>query len=279
MDKELAILAVHGMGDTPKTFADPLKEKLMKRIDVERWRKIHFDTIYYQDIFQVNQRAAMKRMRSRRDLDGIKLRKFLLFGFSDAAGLERKASAPNSHYHQVQKKIAAKLESVSRRLGSTTKPVIIIAHSLGGQVMSNYIWDSQLPQGAKRGVWMGKKPNNSDDRDKFLRLKTMRALFTTGCNIPIFVAGLEKSKIKAVKTASSGYNFAWRNYYDEDDVLGWPLQPLSPSYTKAVLDKEINADGGLVGWIFKSWNVLSHGGYWTDSDFLKPLVREIKKYV
>ena len=100
-------------------------------------------------------------------------------------------------------------------------------------------------------------------KDQFRRLKSLRALFTTGCNIPIFVAG--HGKVVAIDPPCK--DFEWRNYYDEDDVLGWPLRPLSDSYDKLVKDYEIN-----VGGLFTSWNPLGHTEYWKDEDFLRQLV-------
>jgi len=54
-------------------------------------------------------------------------------------------------------------------------PVIILAHSLGGHIMSNYIWDMQ-------------KPKNSlpDDLSSFERLEYLAGMITFGCNIPVF---------------------------------------------------------------------------------------------
>ena len=33
----------------------------------------------------------------------------------------------------------------------------------------------------------------------------------------------------------------WHIYYDEDNVLGWPLKPLSDEYRNRVKDHEMNA--------------------------------------
>ncbi|MCK5433566.1 MAG: hypothetical protein KAJ03_12535, partial [Gammaproteobacteria bacterium] len=66
----------------------------------------------------------------------------------------------------------------------------------------------------------------------------------------------------------------WHNYYDEDDVLGWPLKPLSGEYRNRVKDHEMNAGG-----LFKSWNPMSHGGYWKDNDFLAPVSSYIRSLI
>jgi hypothetical protein len=46
----------------------------------------------------------------------------------------------------------------------------------------------------------------------------------------------------------------WLNFLDDDDVVGYPLKALNPSYDNNVSDDiEINAGG-----LFTSWNPISH---------------------
>ncbi len=273
MGEEVVVIAVHGMGDTQEDFADELRESLADELGSSDWAKVHFDTIYYQGVLQPNQKAVMRRMRSQ-ELDWLRIRRFLLYGFSDAAGLERAAHRPNSPYAQVQRIIRDTLERAFDFIGGS-RPVVVVAQSLGGQVMSNYLWDAQQGGGASRGVWRHSTTNTQ--RDDFLRLKKLRYFYTTGCNIPIFLAGFPQGQIKPVKTASSGYAFRWKNFYDEDDALGWPLKPLSPAYRKAIHgDYKVNAGGSLIGHVTQSWNPFSHGGYWTDKQVIKPLTRDIR---
>ena len=274
MSKDVIVLAVHGMGDTPQNFADDLEEGLEDRVGRDHWPRVYFDSIYYQDVLQSNQQRVMKAMR-KVELDSIRLRKFLLYGFSDAAGLEHRAASPNSPYEQVQQKIRGALKRAYDFIGGP-RPVVLVAQSLGCQVMSNYLWDAQKPT-ATRGVWKSPTTQRGSELDGFLRLKQLRYFYSTGCNIPIFLAGFSEDQIKAVASSSKGYSFQWKNYYDEDDVLGWPLKPLSSSYRSAVYrDYEINAEGGLLGYITHGWNPLSHTRYWVDKDVQKPLARDIR---
>lgn len=62
----------------------------------------------------------------------------------------------------------------------------------------------------------------------FLRAETCMAWVTTGCNIPLFVAAHKTMNIKPIQPPNGSPTFKWLNIYDPDDVLGWPLQPLSP---------------------------------------------------
>ena len=86
----------------------------------------------------------------------------------------------------------------------------------------------------------------------------------------MFVSGLDP--IEAI--AKPNPDFSWHNYFDRDDVLGWPLSPLSTSYQEIVVDHEINAGG-----IFSSWSPWSHSKYWTDKQVLTPLFEVIKEYI
>lgn len=86
---------------------------------------------------------------------------------------------------------------------------------------------------------------------------------TTGCNIPLVVSGLTT----VVPIDRPNEQFRWLNFYDKDDPLGWPLEPLY-SYTDTSAKPEdvvVN-----VGNLLTSWNPLSHSAYWTSASFVQP---------
>ncbi|WED29426.1 hypothetical protein L3V77_18545 [Vibrio sp. DW001] len=265
MDKELAIITLHGMGDYKPNYFQGLKKKLMKSFG-DDWSKIAFVPIQYQPILQCNQNDIWQRMNEF-PLDGAILRRFLLYGFSDAGSLEYSARSNTSdQYIQVQSEVIRALDEAFLKLGNKNKPVLIIAQSLGCQVISNYIWDAKN----NTGIFNAFEPTGNDNKKEFRRLKSCIHLITTGCNIPMFVGGLDP--IEAIDKPSD--EFTWDNYFDKDDVLGWPLSPLSDSYSELVTDHCINAGG-----IFSSWNPWSHGKYWTDKDVTKPLVKKARLYL
>lgn len=266
MAKKIALLTLHGMGDTPRDYYKELVDKLSEKLGANTWADVHFSSIYYSDVLQVNQARYYNRVKSK--IDYKKIRQFLIFGFSDAGGLEHSRMIPNSIYWEVQKRIFDSLGDAYTALGDKGSPVVIIAQSLGCHVISSYIWDAQHHRKRPPGIWK-KSHANLDQKDlKFRKLGSLSVLMTTGCNIPVFVCGLPRDLIKPIKAPNS--KFVWENYYDEDDVLGWPLRELSDEYKALVMDFEVNAGGFLT-----SWNPFSHNQYWRDDDILEPLAAHI----
>jgi len=278
MPKKVAFLAIHGMGDTEITFADKLESKLMKKLG-NKSADVYFDTVYYANIFQEHQNKLFSRVKAYDDIDWIALRKFMLFGFSDAAGFLRKCDAEGSPYEQVQEKILDALDRCYDEVGQDAD-IVIIAQSLGCHVISNFIWDAQALE-AKFGAWRYGGFEDSPPGsalDKIRRLKKLKFLYFTGCNIPIFVAGIPQAKIKAIRSSSKGYSFKWKNFYDPDDPLGWPLKNLTTRNAIESYRNEVNEDIAVnAGNIIRSWNPLSHTSYWGDNDVVNPIVEDIKR--
>jgi hypothetical protein len=274
VSKDLAVIVVHGMGDTARSFDQPLRKRLRERLGTTLWSRVAWERAYYQPVLQANQERLMKDTVRQANVDWRKLRRFILFGFSDAAAMGSRPHQKNSVYQQVQQVILDATRSALTALGDPGKPVVLIAHSLGCQVVSNFIWDAQQ-RSVEAGVFRNDLQSpigKTSAEDRFCRLKTLRALFTSGCNIPVFIAGLPKNKIKPVITGARGWQIRWENYYDPDDALGWPLHPLNPAYKAAVaVDKAISA-----GTLLDSWSPLSHNAYWSDDDFLGPVEESLR---
>lgn len=263
----LGIFTLHGMGNTEETYANELFEEIESLLGDDLAGHIETASVFYQDILQQNQSAYFNRVKRRLRWDN--LREFMLYGFSDAASLESQKEGTNSPYYQAQDKILNTLRSLYSRLEGHDRRVIVIAQSLGGQVISNYLWDATKSGDVPNGVWSHPQYFESEEEEKFCRGKKTVRLLTTGCNIPIFVAGFNRQDIKPIPRIHP--KFEWHNYYDKDDVLGWPLHDLSDDYAERVKDHSMNA--GFLGGL----TPISHKYYWRDREFLKPLITHIKR--
>jgi len=307
MAYEIALLCMHGMGNlTQSEFQSDiakLRQRLADRLPADTFSKIYIPPsgIFYSDITQNQEDQVWNAMLTQGGLDtGLirrntinRLRRFIISGFSDATAFDGfNGSGNRQPYNLAQVRIYEALENVHKKCGEV--PIILISHSLGCQIMSSYIWDSQRYLQNKSGnnfsidsrsIWASaNEPNYTTDHDDYLCLKSLKTWFTTGCNIPIFVSGF--NDVRAVHNRQHGYNFDWFNYFDYDDVLGYPLAPLSvlfnaqstghgQSYANAVTDIQVNANDGILGAITSSWNPMSHTQYWGDDTVLDAIAGSV----
>ncbi|NRQ43542.1 hypothetical protein HRH59_13390 [Rheinheimera sp. YQF-2] len=274
--KQVALVTIHGMGETEPDYAATLFQAVQHGL--VQPAQLYCGTVYYQDLLQYNEQRVWQATGFR--LRWSKLRRFMLFGFADAAALEHRKEQPHSLYHYSQLKIARALYLAKQRL-TTDGKLVLLAHSLGCHVLSCYLWDAQQAKAGVKpaaGIWRDIKRYQAgisgdtpltDEDIAFLRGDRLAALLTTGCNIPIFVAAHAMEQIVPFNKPNNA--FIWQNYYDKDDVLGWPLADLSPGYGQLVTDIEVNAGGGFFGWLAASWNPLSHNQYWQDKKVVTAL--------
>lgn len=285
-----ALLTLHGMGETERGYEAALVQRLKPRLGASAI-DLGIHPVYYQDLLQDNERTVWDRADRQAPMHYDDLRKFLLFGFADAAGLEAGKEEPGSVYEQAQLQIAQALFEACKAHGPD-QPVVLISQSLGCQVMSNYLYDAQKKlrsgQSVAAGIWrdiqefapqIAGRPL-ADAEIAFLSGRTCRRWITTGCNIPIFVAAHKTMNIRPIQPPPGhSADFKWLNLYDPDDVLGWPLAPLSDGYAQLVQDRPINAGQGLVNWLLKSSTPLSHTAYWTDDDVVGLLAQMLLEFL
>jgi hypothetical protein len=278
-----ALLAIHGMGEQRPGYSDELRLELQTRLGV-RAGDLAFEEVFYQDLLQDNERRYWDRVRT--DLRWHDLRKFMLFGLADVVALEAGKEHPRSAYTGVQARIAAALLRAWKAMNRTDGPVLFLAHSLGGHLLSNYLWDTQRAAAGHRpgcGIWKDLLRHAVDiagagnpldpDAQAFLRRPGVHCIFTTGCTIPIYLAS--HTTIKPIDKPTAA--FQWHNFYDRDDLLAWPLGQTCPEYAALVADHATNGGGSPVQWLLKSWNPLSYGSYWSDPDVLDPLCHVVKE--
>ena len=258
---KLAILAIHGVGDTRAGYSDALKKRLRRELGT-RWREVYFVEIDYQKHLRHNQTRLWERVRG--GLRWIFVRKFLLFYFGDAAAVLYNSAEPGSVYCKTQETIKQAAADALSQLDGPDCPVVVVAQSLGCQIISSYLWDAQH----RKGIWAD---TAADARTNFLKLGTVRYLLTTGCNIPLVVSGLHR--VKPIN--KSNPDFRWLNFYDVDDPLGWPLEQLySYDHDDQARPEDVPVN---VGGVFRHWNPLSHSAYWTSESFIKPAAQRLRE--
>jgi hypothetical protein len=265
MTKTVAFLTIHGMGETEPSYAKDIERAIQKKL-ASKWNKVEFDAIYYQHFLQPNELDYYEKTKKR--ISWGQLRKLMINGFADAGSLEYSRATPGGPYYRTQNEIMDVLGRVFDAAGPV--PVVILAQSLGCEVISNYIWDANKPS-KTYGFWKHAEDNEpAGPRLEFQKLKTLHVLMTTGCNIPVFITGLAPEERVPINRPNP--DFIWENYYDKDDVLGYPLADLSDAYAELVIDHRIP-----VGNLFTGWNPFSHNEYWDSRRIQGDLTNHLKR--
>jgi hypothetical protein len=268
MAQDISILVIHGMGNQKPNYSRPMRLEINKRLGQDNAERLTWGEVHWAPVLAPRQKAYFDRANRNNDLDLVTLRKFIIEAFGDASAYRKSADRRDTAYEQIHEKVDAIVEELDDP-DQPKKPLIVMAHSLGGHIMSNYIYDMQKRQ---------QPPRTTSD---FRQMRTLAGFITFGCNIPLFTFAFKKDDIKPIKFPGSKLSAAnknrarWLNYYDPDDILGYPLKSINDAY-KDIVDRDIAIN---VGGILSSWNPMSHTKYWTDNDFTKPVVRFLNSFL
>jgi pimeloyl-ACP methyl ester carboxylesterase len=267
MARELGIAVIHGIGSQEADFADGMIREVSERLG-ERAKRVRWKSIWWAPVLRGPEAELLGRLTQGGSLDWRWLREFVVHFLADAVAYQRvpgESSQPGV-YVRIHQLIAQKLSELRAELskGEGEPALLVIAHSLGGHIMSNYIWDHQRPRETR-----GESPASP-----FAQLQSLAGIITFGCNIPLFALALPRIvpivfPPPTLEPALKGVA-RWRNFYDPDDVLGYPLAPLSPEYAATVEDHKVRVGNLLTG-----WNPAAHNAYWTDNDITHPIADAI----
>jgi hypothetical protein len=268
---KLAVLIVHGMGSQVEGYETGLVRELSRFLDGDP-ESIGWKAVFWQDITEQRQLQYLEAARAQGELDWFAVRRFVATALGDAAAYQ--FAGEGSTYQRIHTRIKAAMKALhEEKLGGTEVPLVVLAHSLGSHIISNYIWDMQNRRGPDvHGVW-------EETLSSFEQMKTQVGFITFGSTIPLFTFSYDDPEPitfpgEDLSTEVRG-RAAWLNYYDRDDVLGWPLRPLSPKYAAAV-DEDIEIDAGSWG---AGLTPLSHVAYWTDNSFTRPVARFLDTFI
>jgi len=264
-EHRVAVAVIHGMGsqgDRPQaqnaiSFSVDLYRGVREQVGAARFdRLVGWREIFWSDILQARQQdyidTALKG-----EANWIKTRDFVMHRLADAAAYRWEKGDHAYVYPAVHERVRAAIAHLEEVTGGTA-PLIVLAHSLGGHVISNHIWDLQKTPG--------------DAPTPFQRFETMAAFVTFGCNIPIFTFSCPPGEVKAIHRPGTRipqeHRFRpwWVNLNSRNDILGMPLAGAGKGYAKLQEDGELQDRWISAGNVLTAWNPLSHNAYWKDGD-------------
>jgi hypothetical protein len=256
-EPKIGVLTLHGVGSHRP--GSPFDAELRQALRREAGGKatVVIKAIYYHGDSRSRQAELWSQFDRLEDNDASSLdhkfvRRLMLTSLGDALAYGNNPNDENSLYRDVHKQVRNAIGEMETELGGAC-PVAVVAHSLGCRVIIDYIRDAQT--GA--GIWQGEK-----DASEFQKLASLRLLVTTGCTIPFYESPRTSAEQRFFQP---GENFQWINFYDRDDLLGWPLRPLGGDF-EAVQDEERNYVGS---------SITSHMRYWRDDELNEEIASKI----
>ncbi|MEA3198676.1 MAG: hypothetical protein QOE90_104 [Thermoplasmata archaeon] len=279
MASKIAVAILHGIGNTPPDFAEGMRGALTRRYvrGGGRADDLAIEPVWWSPVLESREERLLDRVEAGDGLRYRFLRQFLMESAGDAVAYQ--PTPTDRHvYDGIHAVLAATLRKLADRAGPDA-PLVIVAHSLGTVIASNYVYDVQTEQGHVKHARKDPErpliaePVRREMRETPLeRLETLSHLVTMGSPIALWslryrsadpakeygVPITVPSPLLDPRLAAAGAG--WTNVYDRDDVIGSPLRPINEAYRRAVRE-DVAVD---VGGPLTSWNPASHGHYWTD---------------
>ena len=257
---KLAVAIIHGIGTQPDSrdaegqhsFAQSLIAGLRQRLGADA-DQVAFQTLYWASVLDKRQLAFLEKLRDQ-PVRWLWLRRIVTLFLGDASGYRKVSQAYDTTYEEVHQSLRSGLNALRAKVDADT-PLVVLAHSLGGHIFSNFVWDQQRINQVE-----------SCPLDPFLALETLSGLITFGCNIPLFTFAYDP--VVPIRFPGQCLPQAvteqarWLNLYAPADPLGYPLRPL-PNYAAVVAEDRAMP----VGPWYKRHTPLSHLGYWYDRGF------------
>ncbi len=278
--KKIGVLIIHGVGSQEADYSAEMVSELRDRLGSAESR-LAWEEILWAPLLKPREDILWQCMKQAQDasgkpleLDWMGVRKFLVHNVGDAFAYHRDYREKKTAYSLIHNKVSSSIATLNSKLADPAAPIVVMAHSLGAHIMSDYIWDRQkaLPG------------------DLLTPIPDLVAIITFGANIPLFSLTYDVAKPirlpgKGIKKTELIKTSRWLNFFDRDDVLGWPIKVLyaknlsklnkaQKDTVSRIDDREIN-----VGSLIVNWNPAAHEEYWTDDDFTKPVESYLKRLV
>lgn len=247
VDNKVAVLYIHGVGNDKAGFSEDLHDSVLETIALDfNWgHPVDADFVCREvcwfDVFQ-DQRSKLEGSLEAPGLTWTSARRFVLSTVAEAVAYENEVG--NGAYEVVMSRVEKAIHELQKLAGKQA-PLVIVAHSLGSVIASNYIWDRQ------------RRNRDPLDNSPFEHLETLKLLVTMGSPLALY-AGRWKDYGTPISMGSR--KAVWSNLMAPADLLAWPLGSLNSKYSR-----EVTEDATVkLGW-FLGRTPASHVRYWKSS--------------
>lgn len=260
---KIAIVFVHGMGYQNSGYSQAMQKNITRAYQLVRpglqVADLQFKEVLWSPILKEQQRLLYQRVSHKRGLNYRLIRRFFFDYLGDAVAYQAICSAGDSQAIEVYQLIHAQIEIALAQLAEqpgldrAQMPLVFIGHSLGTVILSHFIWDQQQLKNSALSP--------------LETCATLAGLFTMGSPLALWSLrfkhfGTPIAFPGAGLSARLQAHARWYNFYDRNDAIATPLQPINEAYKQRVsADIAVNAGG-----IFSGWNPMSHMAYWRSAN-------------
>ena len=277
MSQKIAVALIHGVGNQGPEFADIMTSELYEAFsdllpndDKSVHDKMTIRPVYWADILARKQRVLWNILRHEDGLGLNTLRNFMMNFVGDATAYQPGRSR-REIYERIHTRLATVLHELAEEAGPEA-PLCVVAHSLGTVIAHNFFFDL--------GEILCETPEQLSSLSSCETGQTLALFYTMGSPLALWSMRYDNYipipfPGSALAELYSTLKPQWINYYDKDDVLAFPIRAISRGHFQLakeglLKDRQVN-----VGNLFRSWNPLSHMGYWKDKDVVKPIAQSL----
>ncbi|MFD1138210.1 chemotaxis protein [Paenibacillus urinalis] len=270
--QKIAVIVVHGLGLQKKEYAEKFMKKLDKAfssvMQVPSARPyIEVEPVYWADVFGKEEERIYQELVLSKKLRYKHLRRYLIYYLADAVAYQP-VDTNGHNYDAVHQTISNALHSLSQRVGKNA-PLCVVSHSLGSVIASNFFYDLQYTSRHFPGVIDTTSPLERGD--------TLTHFYSLGTTLPLWslrYRDFSKPIVvpsKEGKAIFPGLQGEWVNFFDKDDIMGYPLRNIDPAYEKAVKqDIDLNVGNPLT-----FWNPFCHNGYMKNRKVVRHIAEKL----
>jgi pimeloyl-ACP methyl ester carboxylesterase len=280
MSESIAVAIVHGSGQKDPDFADEIIDKLERMFpallppEKREDANLEIEPVYWADLPREREEDIWQRVRDSGPMDQLGLRRYI-FNLAGDTLAYQPSQGRRDLYVAVHEVMAEAFEKLADRAGPEA-PLCVLSHSMGTIVTHNYLYDMQ---DGTEGVIVDDEAESAlpQPETPLERGETLSLFVTYGSPLAIWRLrfGDDYKSIRFPGSAAEELypelEPRWLNVYDADDVIGYPISQLTDSYAEMAEEGYLEDRQRNVGAFWKSWNPLSHKGYFRHDDSLEEL--------
>lgn len=265
--RRVALFVVHGIGTQRRNWADEFVARVRRELErLDPGLELHARVAWWAPI---TQRAEDRLARSLVPRLAWRWLRRLVIGYGgDVVAYQSPAQVwvrPSWTYQAVHEGLSRELQDILRgivaqagALPERPVPLVVVAHSLGSVIFSDFVYDLESGVAPPRGF------------PQHYRL-ALRALFTIGS--PLALYALRYHALGLDKPITLEPDGLWVNVLYKADVIGYPLRRLSSAYAAAVAEDWVLAPR----WWPWYWTPVAHLAYWGDRRFIRRVAVQLAR--